>query len=102
MITQVHSFGKKYNCLNRKTDVLANFKLVFSYAGFKPLFQWECASDSQKPVSFNNAVQLDAFLSPLALLLCYYTLAVCSQIDVRVIFKKKKIIKYIIYVYFQF
>lgn len=51
------------------------------FAGFSPLILSWCNSTGGdiRELTINDAVDTDAFLNPIALLVCYYTLAITSR-----------------------
>lgn len=53
----------------------------YSLAGFSPLIVSSCneTDGDIRVIHLNNTVDLDAFLNPIALLLCYYVLAISSR-----------------------
>lgn len=52
----------------------------YSLLGFSPLLQSSCNSTSGdiRVIYLNETLDLDAFLNPVALLLCYYVLVISS------------------------
>lgn len=56
------------------------YLFTIRFAGFSPLIISSCNSTDGdiRVIYLNNTVDVDAFLNPLALLLCYYTLAIAS------------------------
>lgn len=57
------------------------FCMVYSYASFSPLIISTCNSTDGdiRVIKLNTDVDLDAYLNPIALILCYYILAISSQ-----------------------
>lgn len=53
----------------------------FRFAGFSPLLVSSCneTDGDIRVIHLNDALDLDAFLNPVALLLCYYVLAIASK-----------------------
>lgn len=56
-------------------------RFFFRFAGFSPLIVSACnGTDGDiRVLHLNDSVDLDAFLNPIALLLCYYVLAIASS-----------------------
>lgn len=54
---------------------------LFRFVGFSPLLVSSCndTDGDIRVIHLNDTLDLDAFLNPLALLLCYYVLAISSK-----------------------
>lgn len=61
------------------------FLFAYRFLGFSPLLISTCNATNSTPgdiriIYYNETLDLDAFLNPIALLLCYYTLVIASSL----------------------
>lgn len=60
--------------------VASRIEFLYRFLGFDPLVQSFCSADASLNVliDYNRDVNFDSYLNPLAIIVCYYTLAITS------------------------